>query len=290
MKVTRSKFIQHIERLACGGQVKEAVFTDGFAAASLSPDQLLLVSVPPLDGAEPLADEIGVADLSLLSKAVKLLQGEGNLGVEADLYVQDNRLVIDDASRGVQRLILAAPKTISTRIEAKTVEKLFDAVPEGLTVDLTKGALEGVVNAFGLYKAEEVELQVGPEGIKIVVGTERSHRAEFQLSDEPSMQSFKILFGKHLVDVFNIITDFSSAKMTVGGPGKPVLIADGDYCYMLSPRSRSADETKPAVKGKKGAKAADAEGGEAPAAEAKAPAESPKQRARKRASARATSE
>lgn len=285
MKITRSKFAQHLTRLACNKQVTEVVFCNGFAADALTPDQLLLVSVPDLAGAEPLEGEIGVADLELLSRAARMLQGEGNTGVEVDVYVEGGRLVIDDGPRGVQRLVLAAPKTIATRIEAATVAKLFDAVPDGLSVDLARSTLEGVRDAFTLYKAEEVELQVGPAGVKIIVGTERSHRAEFPVSDTASMQSFSLLFGKHLVDVFGIVTDFSSAKMRVGGPGKAILIEDGEYCYMLSPRSRSADETKPAVKGSKKKAAAEPEAEESPEAK---PAGGAKSRASKRAAKRAS--
>jgi hypothetical protein len=242
VKVNRSKFIQHLNRLACAGQVTEVVFTDAFAATALTPDQLLVVDIPAMDGAEPLEQEIGVANLDRFIKSLKLLPGEGNTGVEVDIYTKDNRLVIDDGARGVQRLLTAAPKTIATRIEGATADKLFKAVPNGGTVNLSRSVLEGVCSAFSLYKAEEIEIQIGRIGGKIIVGTEKTDRAEFEL-EVTSEEAYTLLFGKHLVDVFSIVTDFSSASLQLGGGAKkPILVIDGDYTYMLSPRARSADE------------------------------------------------
>lgn len=258
MKVNRSKFIQHLNRLACAGQCTEVVFTDAFAATALTPDQLLLIDIPAMDGAEPLEKEIGVANLDRFIKSLKLLPGEGNTGVEVDIYVKDNRLVIDDGSRGVQKLLTAAPKTIATRIEGTTADNLFKAVPQGGKVNLSRSVLEGVCSAFSLYKAEEIEIKIGRIGGKILVGTEKTDRAEFDL-DVTSEEEYTLLFGKHLVDVFSIITDFSSAALQLGGGSKkPILVIDGDYTYMLSPRARSADESKPPMKESKAEKTTEA--------------------------------
>lgn len=250
MKVNRAKFIQHLQRLACAEQCKEVVFSDAFAANALTADQLLMISAPGFSGVEPLKEPIGVSDLGLLTKACKLLQGEGNTGIEVDVYVDGNRLVIDDGARGVQKLILSAPGTIATRIEDETVEKLLDAAEGGIEVPLARSVLEGVCSAYRLYKAEEVELQIGPSGGKVCVGTEKTHRAEFILdgAKAKAKAEYTLLFGSHLIDVFSIVTDFSSAALHLNGAAKPALVTDGEYQYVLSPRARSVDEQKPAVK------------------------------------------
>lgn len=263
MKINRAKFIRHLERLSCSGQCTEVVFNGAFAARALTPDHRLLITAPGLDDVEQLDKEIGVADLGLLTKALKLLPGEGNTGVEVDVYVEDNRLVIDDGARGVQRLLIAAPKTIATRVEAETAEMITAAVGDGvMTVPLTKGLLDGVSAAFSLYKAAEVEIHVTPKSSKIVVGTEKTHRAEFEMSSKKSREEFVLLYGQHLVDAFRVITDFSTAEIVFGGDARPILINDGEFSYLLGPSSRSADD-KPAVKKEKTAPVADEE---APAA------------------------
>lgn len=259
MKVNRSQFVHHLARLACSGQITEVVFSDRFAASALTPDHLLLVVAPDLEGVEPLKEETGVADLALFMRALKLLPGEGNAGLEVEVYVDNNRLVIDDGVRGVQQLLIAAPKTIGTRIEEATVDKLFNTVPDDAPeIPLTRAILEGVAAAFSLYKAEEVELYVGPDGGKIVVGSEKTHRAEFPLEAGVSMQEYRLLFGRHLVDVFAVISDFSQAALHIGGPGKPVIITDGDYQYMLSPRAPSTDDRATTKKAEASDEAAEA--------------------------------
>lgn len=249
MKINRNKFIQHLNRLACAGQVTEVVFYDGFAATALAPDRLLLVDVPEFDGAEPLEAEIGVANLDRFQKALRLLTGEGNTGVEVDIYVKDNRLVIDDGGRGKQELLLAAPKLIATRIEGATADKMFQKIPAEQTIALTRGILEGVEAAYSLYKPEKIEIQVSRLGGKIFVGTDKTDRAQFDL-DVTSKTEYTLSFGKHLVDVFSVITDFSSAQLQLGGPDQPILVIDGEYTYMVSPRA-DGEKAKPAVKQEK---------------------------------------
>lgn len=291
MKLNRAKFVQHLERIKCAGQVKDAIFTEDFAVSAITPDQLLLVDAPGAPGAQPLSEDIGVGDLDKLIKALKLFPGEGNTGIEVEVYVKDNRLVIDDGARGIQKLILAATKTIGTKIDPDVVGKLFKAATPaegGASANLTRRTLEGVASVFSLYKAEEVEIQVGKEGCVIRVGTSNTDQAEFPLDMPPTLPGYTLLFGKQLVDVFSIITDFSAAKVYFGGPGRPIVIEDGEYTYLLSPRARSADDAKPAVRKKRG-KAAQAEEEEADASEvpgveeepaAETPVKKPRGRAR----------
>lgn len=292
MRVNRTKFIQHLNRLECAGQCTEVVFRDGFAAQALTADHLLLIKVPSLEGTEPLPREIGVTNIDILRKALRLTPGEGNTGVEVDVHVKDNRLVIDDRARGgaEQFLVIATPKTIQTVIEPENADQLFANALGIASVTLTRSILEGVCSAFSLYKAEEIAIEIGPKGGKICVGSKKTNRAEFPLDDARSREEFVLLFGKHLVDVFSIVTDYSSATMQCGGPEQPVVIIDGEYRYLLSPRRRSADEGKPPIK------TAPAEGEEerepiragraAKAADAAARGETPKARARKKVAAR----
>lgn len=179
-----------------------------------------------------------------------------------NIYVdpKEKRLIIDDKERGYQELIIAAPRTIATRIEGETVKTLLADAPSGKSVPLTRSVVDGVRNAFGLLKAEEVQLVVGAKESKIIVGSERTDRAVYPI-DYKSKDEYTLLFGKHLVDVFSIISDYSTASFNVGGEGKPILVQDGGYRYLLSPRIRSADENKPAVK----ADADEEPGDEAPA-------------------------
>lgn len=265
-KVNRGKFLLHLERLLAGGQCTEVVFHDAFASNALTPDQMLCVIAPPIASVEGLAEDIGVSDVNLLIRALKALAGEGNIGVEVNIYVKDNRLIIDEKDRGVHQLLIAEPRTIATRIEQESIDEVLkDAPKKANGVALTRAIVEGVRNVFSLYKAEEVEIVVGTKGSKIIVGSDRTHRAEFPL-DYKAKEGFTLVFGRHLTDVFSVISDYSSARLCFGsGPEDSILVEDAGYKYLLSPRIRGADDkSMKADEGEVGDGAGD-DAGDAPA-------------------------
>lgn len=251
MKSHRAALVQHLEKIACGGQVTEAVFSEGFATQALTPDHLLLVLAPSLPGIEPLEEEIGMADLGTIIKSFGMAAGEGNEAADVDLRVEDHRLVIDEEHRAVIKLMTASPKTIGTRVEDATVKKLMAKAPTAKGISLTRGLIDGIKNTFSGFKVQEVELFVGPKGGMIRVGNENGHFAEFPSKALKAKEEYSLLFGEALVDVLAQVTDFSSAELRLGGPGNFIVVQDGDYQYLLSPKSRGADEKKPAAKAAK---------------------------------------
>lgn len=258
MKVKRAALIRHLERVMCRGQVTEAVFSDGFATQAFTADQLLLVLAPPLPKVEPLEEDIGVADLNVLVRSLGFIAGEGNEGADVSVRVENSRLVIDEDHRGVQYLMLASPRTIGTRIEQKTVDKLLAAAPEldeDKGVALTRALVEGIRATYAGYKAADIEVFVGPKGGCVRVGNETGHFAEFRSKDLKASEEYSVLFGQHLVDVLSQISDFSNAVLMLGGPGHLVSIFDGDYQYILGPRRRSTDDAASVKKARAAAKA-----------------------------------
>jgi hypothetical protein len=245
MKCNRLAFIQHLQRLSCGGQCSEVVFHGAFAADALVPDQKLFIRAPEVAGTAPLAEEVGVADLKLLIAALKLFPGEGNAGVEVEVAVRERRLVIDDGARGMQELVLSAPNTIATHVEAAIADKLASAGAGGaeapLSIPLTRTLVEGVARVFALYRAEEIRLDVGPLSGMLRVGNDVSNRAKFLLPEAQGAVPYTLLFGRHLVDVFGAITDFGSAVLRLHGPQRPAVVTDGGFLYMLAPQGDSAD-------------------------------------------------
>ena len=69
MQIDRKDLELHLHRISCRGQIKEAVFSDAFATAAITPDMLLLVIAPGLNGVDALPQEIGLADLEKLRTA-----------------------------------------------------------------------------------------------------------------------------------------------------------------------------------------------------------------------------
>lgn len=238
--------VQHLQRITCGGQVTEAVFTGAFATTAVTPDHCLMVIAPALPKTRVLVkkgESVGVAELGKLVRALGVLSGEGKEAVDVEVKLEAHRLVIDEEHRGVIRLMTAAPKTIGTAVEEKVANQLVEKAPasgEG-GIPLTRSLVEGIRSTFALLKATELELFVGPKGGKIRVGNDNSDTAEFASEDLKSDEEYTLLFGDHLVDVLGVVTNFNEAMMYLSGPETLIKIDDGGYQYFLSPRSKGED-------------------------------------------------
>lgn len=246
MKIKRDILIQHLQRIGCSGQITEAVFTGAFATTALTPDHLLLCIAPPLPKTRVLVkkgEAVGIAELGKLMKALGVLAGVGTEAVSVEIRLEGHRLVVDEEHRGILRLVTAAPKTIGTLVEEEVVDKIVAKAPKGVEagVPLTRALVDGIRSTFALFKAEEIELTVGPKGGKIRVGGDNSDTAEFESAELKAPAEYSLLFGEHFVDVLSIITNYSEAMLYLSGPGKLILIDDGGYKYLLSPRSPGAD-------------------------------------------------
>lgn len=252
MQIDRKDLELHLNRISCRGQIKEAVFSGAFATTAITPDMLLLVIAPGLDGVDDLPQEIGLADLEKLRTACRLFTDAGEeVGAAADVSIVDNNLVIQN-QRGRSRLVTAAAKTIATRVSPDTVKALQEQVGD-LSIPLTRETIEDVRDAFAGLKAEEIELSVGPDGGQIRIGGPNSDQAELPLPDLKSPEEYALTFSGHLIDVLTTVTD-EDATLLLAGPGKLITIRDGDYNYMLSPRAPSADnKAKPKKADAKGA-------------------------------------
>ena len=241
MRVVREELKQHLDKVTCGGQIAEAVFTGAFAAQVMSLDQLLIVLAPPLERTEPLPEAIGVPDLGKLVKALSVVAGPGSEGEFVEIGVKDHRLILDEEHRGKLRLLLAGINTIGTRIEDPTVKKLTKQIPKGKGIPLTRAFIDGVRATFSLFKAVEVELFLGPRGGRVQVGSETSDIAVFESKELKSKKAYSLLFGKHFVDVLSVVTNYSEVRLLLGGPEGFAVIQDGEYQFILGPRTRGKE-------------------------------------------------
>lgn len=242
MRINRNDLIKHLSRVQCHGRITEAVFSGAFSTAAMTEDTLLFVSAPGLTIKDQLPEPIGLTDLGKCARALNLSRREGAEGVDVDVTYQDHRLVIIDP--GVRHeLITAEPRTVGTHVDAKIATSLLSKVPRTKGLTLTQSLVDEVTGAFNLYKAEEVRLQVRPRGGKVIVGNSNSDQARFDAKELKAKKGYDLLFGPHLIDVLAVVTDFSTARLVVGGPEKPVAIVDGEYQYVLSLRQEGNDTT-----------------------------------------------
>lgn len=246
MKINRAALIAHLEKIHCGGQIPGAVFSGALSAAALTEDHNLIVIAPGLEKVENLAEPTGVPDIPLLISSLGALSGAGNDATVVDLSVEDHRLVINEEHRGTLRLMTANPSTIGTKIAEASLKGLLEKAPKEQRVPLSRSLIDGIRKTFSLLKAQEVELIIGKkkgEGM-IRIGNENAHIADFPVAEFKTGRGedpYKLLFAKHLINVFGVITNFSEAVLCLGGPAHMITIEDGPYKYILSPRTKPAE-------------------------------------------------
>jgi hypothetical protein len=251
VKLKREQLVLHLQRLSCGGQVTEVVFTGAFGATALTPDHLLLVEAPSLPKVRALTKDeegFGIGSLDRFIKALGVLSGVGNEAVEVEMRLEEHRLIVDEGDRGLHRVMTAQPKTISTYLEPEVVEKLWKKAPKPDKVSgiqLTRQRVEGIRLAFALWKVTEVELFVGPKGGKVLVGNDNSDQSEFPMPEFKAPEEYSLLLGPHFIDVLSAVTDYTAAMLYLAGPEQFVLVTDGDYKYLLSPKSKGAEASAP---------------------------------------------
>lgn len=249
MKVKRAELISHLKKVSCNGQIEEAVFSGHFETTSLAENQLLCVLAPPLPNTEPLPKEVGLANLPLVLKMLEILKGEGNEAEFVDVSVANDdggfeRFVIDEGYRGAIRLMTAHPSAVNTKVGPDGVEKIRGKIPDGAGIPLTASFVSAMADLYKSLSAEEVELHFGKDGGFAQVGNAHAHDfkrsiAEFKCGDR---EPFVLLLGQQFIDVLNGVTNFSEASMKVTGPRSPIVVHDGLYTYVVSPRTKPSDE------------------------------------------------
>ena len=244
MKIKRTDLVHHLQRIACGGQITEAVFSGAFGTTALTPSQQLCVIAPPIPKARALQkDPIGIAELGKLMRALAILSGQGSEAVDVQLRLEKHRLIVDEAHRGVLKLMTAVPKTIGTYIDEATGKKLLAKCPKQKDgIPLTRELVEGIRATFSLFKATEIELFLGPKGGKVRVGSTKADMAEFASDDLKADKEYSILLGDYFVDVLGVIANYNEALLCVGGESTFVLVVDGGYKYILSKLARPKDD------------------------------------------------
>lgn len=246
MKVKRAALSLHLKKISCNKQIEEAVFEGSFESSPVTEDRQLAIFAPPLEGAEPLAGELGIASISLLLDSLEVLKGDGNEAefVEIDVIEEGGfqRLLIDEGYRGKLSLVTAHPSAVNSRVGEGGLEKVRKAMPEGDGIPLTGSLINNTVSVFKLFKAEEVELQLGPDGGKMIVGNSHSQMGSFPLPELKAASPFSVLLSRQFIDVISNVTNYAEAALILGdGPRSPIVIRDGAYTFVLSPRVKPSD-------------------------------------------------
>jgi len=241
MKMLRETLRRHLTRVACGGEITDAVFTGAFATAVMTPDQnMLLITDGVQDGKAPWR-EVGIVDLPMLIGALGVREGDRDELADVKIDMWKDFLLVD----GKGRVPTGEPRVIGSRTDDDVVADLQKKIAQAETIVLRGSEVREICKAFSVFKADYVTLHVGPGNGRVTVGDEeKGGHWDAQVKQLVDDQEYDLTFSHHLIDVLATVVDDEDFALHLTGPDSVVGLTGGGYTYIISPRAKPADERK----------------------------------------------
>ncbi len=238
MQVPVKVIVEHLKNLHLDGLLPEVVLREQFSCGGVTTDKTLLVHHPGLDKIEPLDDEVGVMDLSLLIQVLnKGTSPEADDQVSVEF--QEHRIVVEQRNRGKIRLVTPSTATISTAISDDNMEQVLNSFGDEYPVTpLSQDVLEGLGAFYSILKPEQIFLEVRKKkGASLWrLGQETQNVGEVPFAALKSKENHTLAFsGPHLMAIFGRMSDFTKSSIQLSGDDGMVALRSGDYTYILSP-------------------------------------------------------
>lgn len=239
MLVDRKKFIEHLSKINCGGLLKDSILSDRFKCTGFSVSQDLLLVTAGMDGADPLAKEVGVVNLEMFLKILSIGEEEKIAFSILEDSPNAKYIVIEYPNRpgDVAKLVTSNPNVIGSRAEPHLVEKVLGLIPaDQKWTPLGTHIVRGVQEAIQKLGAEVVVFHASPKGSRVVVGEEKANSISLNFPDLLSKEEYKLTFHSTLIaPVFQQITDYTKAEVLLTGKDSVVPVREGAYMFVMSP-------------------------------------------------------
>lgn len=240
MLLDRNRILQHLERISVNGQFSEVVLSGAFKCQAMSPgDQQLLVLADELKSVPPLAQEVGITDLSVLIKVIKSLAQETT---EVAIGFEETRIAVDTKHGTKFRIVAMSPNAVPTKVDDAYRTAIEGFLPSATWVPLPEVGVKEIVSSYGLLKSSEVQLNVS-QVIEVQIGQDVEHYAVHRLGElkTPPEQPYTLkLNARIFTDVLRLVSDFTIAQLAlvdIGSGNRFVAIREGSYTYVISPMS-----------------------------------------------------
>jgi hypothetical protein len=244
MIIKRKEILRHLSRILCGGFFGEVVLYDRFACAAVTTDRTFMVLTDGLPDVEPLPEPVGVLDLDLLIRSIKVFGEDGNDDIAIDF--EDERIRIAEDKRGDIVLITATPATIQTVVQPESVKNVTKIVKKDKGYALPQSTAESILRAVSTLKGDVVRVSRLKAKTVFGVGPAESNSANniplprAKLRKEESDEPYELhLIAGCVASALQQLDDFTSAEILFTGPESVVSIWDEGVAYYLSPTEPS---------------------------------------------------
>mgnify|MGYP006275687509 CR=1 FL=1 len=243
MLIQRKALLRHLNRIYCGGLFPEVVLENRFACKAITTDHTFMVVAEGLEGAEPLPAPIGILNLDLLIRSLRVF-GEDDKDDVAVVF-EDNRLVLSEEKRGTLRLLTADPKTISTGMAEGTAERVVGTVDKKKGYSLPQSMVEAILKSSTLLKADTITIHRTKHKTTFSVGESASDHAEItlpraKLPKAESKEDYDVVMAADpFTSALQQMDDFTAAEIAFTGRDSMVSVWDDKVTYYQSPQERA---------------------------------------------------
>lgn len=218
MLVKKTAILAHLSRIFLEKEIREVVLESNFQCRAATEDRTLLVTTAGLEDADPLDEPVGVMDLELFIKTLKLYGEDGN--EDLALTIEDSRIVLKEKGRGMEsRIVTADNETISTSISEKAASNVLDMLDFKKAPVLPQSTVESILKAQGLLKAEDITIQRRKDGITFVVGPEEGSHTLVTLPSSKAKKGDDIfemrVSAKQFCAILGVINDFVDSTIYI---------------------------------------------------------------------------
>lgn len=232
MKVSKTKFSEHVTKAFVDGLVNEVVFGSRFDFAVVDETKAVL-SICTEGLAEHDLGELGVFNLATFKSMIdyactEMFRNQDNLELTRD----ENKLVFEDGKNNL-RFLLVSPKVVSSTVaNAGDVVTKLESV-SAVSIKVSTSAREQCKKQIVLTNSDYATVTCDGEHVLMSVGkaTEHSGRVDFGVAKVNT--TFQMRFKtNYIAKVFNVL---SSDDVTIEiRPNCPMLIRDGIYTFIIA--------------------------------------------------------
>lgn len=166
--VNRAQVAEHLRRLAVNGVIREAVLDEKLGAVARTADEQLGISVPQLQGIEPLPRGLNVPDLDRLLRALMPRADEDDF---AEIVVGESFARVVHNGYSVE---IATPDILKTRFRVETFDKLSGVFTDGRPISISSAWVQRYLNVREMLGSEYATISLGRKAGAIAMNHERA--------------------------------------------------------------------------------------------------------------------
>ncbi len=233
MLIATKVLSDHLNRIRCGGLVRDAVLERAFQCQAQTVDGCLFFTTSGVEKIDPLSELVGVVDLERITKFLGHVEEE-----KISLDITEYHVKV--AAKGwAAKFVTSAPDVVGSKISPDISDRVF-ALLDGTWIPLRRQLVAMIINNIQDLSAEVVMFRLSPQGSTVVVGEELVDSLTIEMPELQAPEG-ELKFRADLVGpILKQLSDFTKAEIQASSPNAVLGLREGSYLYVVSAESDEA--------------------------------------------------